>query len=666
MIVDCLSCGATYNISDEKVRGRRVRVRCKSCGEGIIVDGMRVETEDATRVYAPNFEPAAYSAGRDEATRVMTASATAGLNEAVEDDEWTVNISETEQRNMRLEEIVSGYGSGLVDDNAYVWKDGMADWVPLREISEIRAALEYVETTRVVSPSALKPPQAQRPSPMPPKAPYSGVETPRIPSAPPPPMSTPAAMAPPSAPPVAVNVPAAVPTQTGGFPVPPPPSVAPPPPSARAKVTYSAPAPPPRPFVRGPEPAASVEYKPPELSRPVPPPAKVRETRQRADLFGGSSAAGSEDELLRSESVPLSAYDEKPTGARNESSVLFSLDTLKAGARRGTPSSAPPRAAAAAPPTAADILGMAATGPSALPSAPSLLSAPAVSARPAPPPPPPPPLVTEHTVPRARMDTTPPTSRLKPKTGLLVAAVVVGAVVVAGAAALVFKDRCMTPKPLPEAEAKPAPTVAPPKPPEPAASPEPPTTAVATTQPAPPPVETTAPAPEKPPAREPETKHAVAPRPASPAPAPKAERTPPAGDDSEALKAAIRTEEKPAKEPATEKVVLAEETTETPEAPAAPPEEAAKPPFDTTAAKAALASAASGVGGCKKPFNPTGSGRIQVTFSPSGKATAATFTEGSFDGTPVGACVAKLFRGARVPAFSGDPVTVAKSFTIPE
>jgi predicted Zn finger-like uncharacterized protein len=664
MIVDCLSCGATYNISDEKVRGRRVRVRCKSCGEGIIVDGIRVETEDATRVYAPNFEPAAYSAGRDEATRVMTATATTGFNEP-DEDEWTVNISETEQRTMRLEEIVSGYGSGLVDDNAYVWKDGMADWVPLKEISEIRAALEYVETTRVVSPSSLKPPQAQRPSPMPPKAPYAGVETPRIPSAPPSALSAPVPLPPPSAPPlsppVAVNVPAAVPTQVGGFPVPPPPSAPPPAPSAsHAKVTYSAPAPPPRPFVRGPEPASSVEYQAPELKR-NPPPARVKETRQRADLFGNSGAAGAEDELLRSESVPLSAYDEKPTGARNESSVLFSLDTLKAGARRGTPSSAPPRAAAAAPPTAADILGMSAGG--ALPSAPSLLSAPVMDARP--PPSAPPPLVrTEATVPRARMDTTPPTSRVKPKTGLLIA-VIVGAVTVAGAAALVFKDRFMSPRPVAEAEAKPAPTVAPAKPPPPPV--EAPTTVVATAEPTPPPVETAAPVPEKPPAREPETKHAVAPRPPTPAPAPRAERAP-VQDDSEALKSAIRSDDKPAtdKAPAAEKVVLAEESGEAPEAPAAPPEEAAKPPFDTGAAKAALASAASGVASCKKPFNPTGSGKVQVTFAPSGRATAVTMIDGAFDGTPVGGCVTKLFRAAKVPAFSGEPVTVAKSFSIPE
>jgi hypothetical protein len=35
-----------------------------------------------------------------------------------------------------------------------------------------------------------------------------------------------------------------------------------------------------------------------------------------------------------------------------------------------------------------------------------------------------------------------------------------------------------------------------------------------------------------------------------------------------------------------------------------------------------------------------------------------------FAGTPVGGCVAGVFKRARVPAFSGDPVTVSKSFSI--
>jgi len=44
--------------------------------------------------------------------------------------------------------------------------------------------------------------------------------------------------------------------------------------------------------------------------------------------------------------------------------------------------------------------------------------------------------------------------------------------------------------------------------------------------------------------------------------------------------------------------------------------------------------------------------------------TTANVTGAPFGGTPVGGCVANVFRRAKIPAFSGDAVTVSKSFTI--
>jgi hypothetical protein len=67
---------------------------------------------------------------------------------------------------------------------------------------------------------------------------------------------------------------------------------------------------------------------------------------------------------------------------------------------------------------------------------------------------------------------------------------------------------------------------------------------------------------------------------------------------------------------------------------------------------------------CKRPEGPWGSGKALVTFAPSGRATTANVTGSSFGGTPVGGCVANIFRRAKIPPFTGDPVTVSKSFTI--
>jgi outer membrane biosynthesis protein TonB len=91
---------------------------------------------------------------------------------------------------------------------------------------------------------------------------------------------------------------------------------------------------------------------------------------------------------------------------------------------------------------------------------------------------------------------------------------------------------------------------------------------------------------------------------------------------------------------------------------------AAAGPFNVGAAKSALSAAAGKAKLCKKADGPTGSGKVQVTFASSGRVTSAVVVAGPFGGTSVGGCVAKAFRGARVPAFSGSPTTVAKSFSI--
>ena len=93
-----------------------------------------------------------------------------------------------------------------------------------------------------------------------------------------------------------------------------------------------------------------------------------------------------------------------------------------------------------------------------------------------------------------------------------------------------------------------------------------------------------------------------------------------------------------------------------------PVEEA--PPFNTGAAKRALSSAAANASAsCKKPGGPSGKGRVSVTFMPSGRATR-TIVGGDFAGTSTGGCIARVFRGARIPKFSGNPKKVSKTVRI--
>jgi hypothetical protein len=85
--------------------------------------------------------------------------------------------------------------------------------------------------------------------------------------------------------------------------------------------------------------------------------------------------------------------------------------------------------------------------------------------------------------------------------------------------------------------------------------------------------------------------------------------------------------------------------------------------FDLASAKTALTTAANNASSCREATGPMGSGKVSITFAPSGRPTSVAVT-GDLAGTSVGSCVARLFRQVRVPAFSGDPVSVSKAFSV--
>jgi hypothetical protein len=86
-------------------------------------------------------------------------------------------------------------------------------------------------------------------------------------------------------------------------------------------------------------------------------------------------------------------------------------------------------------------------------------------------------------------------------------------------------------------------------------------------------------------------------------------------------------------------------------------------PFNMGEAKSRLGSTADGAQSCKRG-DISGTGHVVVTFSPTGSVQSAVVDGPPFEGTPAGACVASRFRAVRVPAFSGSPFKVRKSFTI--
>jgi predicted Zn finger-like uncharacterized protein len=103
MKIVCDSCGTKYSISDDKVRGKVFKIRCKKCSHIIVVRG----TNDAAA--AP-------------------AAAAEGGWHLVVDGEQVGPLPETDIRGKLERNEING--------DTYVWKEGFADWIKLSTVPE--------------------------------------------------------------------------------------------------------------------------------------------------------------------------------------------------------------------------------------------------------------------------------------------------------------------------------------------------------------------------------------------------------------------------------------------------------------------------------------------------------------------------------------------------
>jgi hypothetical protein len=423
---------------------------------------------------------------------------------------WTENLSETDQRTMTTAEIVAGWTDGTVTHDAFVWKDGMGDWVAIGECVELKALL-------------------------------------------------PAAVAATGTPfgPTVVTATAAAPARLSG--------------SGRG--------------------GAAV------------------------DLFDAVPPGEEEDVATSAPHLPAagqSAYDDgKMTGARNENSVLFSLDSLKGGLVGQAPAAAnrpePKRPGASAPMSSGDPFAMSPADIGGGNPLFSLNANQALLTAPAAPEPPPPRAEAVGGV------------AAKPMNKLLVYGGGGAAAVLLLVVGLMIGRSGGSEAPAAEGSAK----------------------ALASAE------------PEKKEEKKDEKKAEEEEKKEEPD-APAASASPSAAPANPTTKVSTPTT------PATKKP----EPTETKKPDSTTMPTSGGGPFSVSAAQVALTQAAANAASCAKPGGPTGSGKAQVTFASSGRVTSANVSTPPFAGTAVGGCVASVFRRARVPAFSGQPVTVSKSFSV--
>jgi hypothetical protein len=597
----------------------------------------------------------------------------------------TVAVTDDDQRDMTLAEIVEAYAAGIIDAETFIWREGMDDWLTPYEIPAIEMALRQ----RGLAPRTSTPPEPPEPEPPRPKdqsgawrepgrwdagqAPANvsfddvtvAMEAPKAQAL------LEAATEPGTSPVTADSDESTVVADSRRFGV-----------GAQDEPNER---PAPRPAAGAPaEPQGipkpkGVSFTRPDVdgtTRPAAVAARRGDRDAEIDLFAQKAAVDEEAPRARMPSASDAPRGRMPsapdaprgrmpsapdaprarmastppehaagmTGARNETSVLFTLDQLTRPKAKPAPKAekidaeallAPSPAVQVeedGPPSVAKI-GGGGLFPAAAMAAPDF-NAPAVPSAPSHPPP----SAGAHAAPAQ-----------EPSGGSSTLWIVLGALGVVGAGTASYFFMVRAPEaPSPDTTETPMPAVtAPAAKVEATATAAPAETAgaasgstpsvAATAAPIPTqaaPAATAMPAETMAPATPPTAPVATAAAPAQPKPTTTA---PPAGQP---------------KPPAT--------TTEAPAAAAAD-----GPPFDKEAAAKALgAAAAQAQAECASQEGTHGNGKVTVTFINSGRATNA-LVSGDFAGSALGGCIARVFRGAKVPAFGGDSVRVTKGVQIP-
>ncbi|MDB4997958.1 MAG: virulence associated protein [Myxococcaceae bacterium] len=584
MKISCQSCQAKYTIADEKVLGKIVKIRCKKCGATIVING-----------------------NDPEATAVAHGGAGGGDYAQGGDEQWTVNVAEGDQRTMTVQEIAQEFKTGVVTDETFCWKDGMNDWLPLREIDTLYAAC----TDGGGGGAQDFAPVSMRHEPAP--APY----------------------------------------------VPPAPNTAP---MMGGDVGSSA-------LFGGGHENGNGASAPLFGSGSNPPAAATSAAARRTggrrdhgtDLFGNVAAAGGEDDVMTSAAnVPQpSGADAKLTGQRNENSVLFSLNALTTNAPSGGGGGGGGGGGVGLGATTAqgdgsgliDIRALSATmasdnGPKSSKHVDDIMNlggggafSAALNAPILAPPP-------------ADMSSVDYGGGGQQQSSNKTLYAIIGGCGLLAVSAIVVALIVMGKKPDDTVGTNPNGTVS---------------MGTAPTNTAPTATETVAAAPTTT-AAPTNTSGAKAITPGSTGGGAVAMGGGPKATGGHATTGGgAATAETPTPPPADNKPkdLLSEmnkATGNTAPKPTAEAPTSGSAPFDRGAAAASLGGI--NVASCKKGDGPTGGGHVKVTFAPSGTVSTVDVDAPPFSGTPVGGCVAGKYRSAHVPAFSGGPVTVGKSFSI--
>ncbi|MCP4499463.1 MAG: DUF4339 domain-containing protein [Deltaproteobacteria bacterium] len=155
----CERCSTRYSINDEKVQGKVLKIRCKTCGNIIVVREQGASSAQPAAGAAPAAGQAAPRTELDVGAPKPSALSAAAV-------EWFVAIKGRQHGPMRHADVVNLYRQGKITARSNCWNEGLSGWTSLRELPEFKNILGGAHPAPAAPPPPPPTQETETPSPI--------------------------------------------------------------------------------------------------------------------------------------------------------------------------------------------------------------------------------------------------------------------------------------------------------------------------------------------------------------------------------------------------------------------------------------------------------------------------------------------------------------------
>ncbi|QQR90076.1 MAG: zinc-ribbon domain-containing protein [Myxococcales bacterium] len=143
----CNHCKAKYQISDDRVAGRTLRMKCRKCGHDIIIRGAFAPSSHPapakdnakTAVPTPITKSASGSLLGKSFEKSVTSSSALAPEDLPLSEQWHAALDNKPQGPFSVDQIKAFFDQGKLTAESLVWRDGFSDWTALSKVPELRS-----------------------------------------------------------------------------------------------------------------------------------------------------------------------------------------------------------------------------------------------------------------------------------------------------------------------------------------------------------------------------------------------------------------------------------------------------------------------------------------------------------------------------------------------